>query len=44
MLKFKACEMKQLVDAVRKIAQAAPLARALSRPQTAPLLGRYIQG
>jgi hypothetical protein len=38
LLKFEACEMKKLVGAVRKIAQAAPLARASYRPQIAPLL------
>jgi len=37
-LKFEACEMKQVVGTVRRIAEAAPLARASSRPQIAPLL------
>jgi len=39
MLNFEACKMKLLMGgAVRKIAQAAPLAHASSRPQITPLL------
>jgi len=38
MLNFEACKIKELVGAVRRIPQAAPLAHASSRPQIALLL------